>query len=111
MIRNGLETIIQIISPITPHLAEELWEKLGHEALLIKTPWPTLIKDLLIKETVILAIQINGSLKATTSAQTAATEKELGDLAMSLPKVKESLKGKKIKRTIYVPNKVINFVI
>ena len=111
VIRNGLETIIQIISPITPHLAEELWEKLGHEVLLIKTPWPTLKKDLLIKETVILAIQINGKLKATTSAQTDANEKELGDLAMSLPKIKESLKGKKIKRTIYVPNKVINFVI
>ena len=111
VIRNGLETIIQIISPITPHLAEELWEKLGHEVLLIKTPWPTLKKDLLIKETVILAIQINGKLKATTSAQTDTNEKELGDLAMSLPKIKESLKGKKIKRTIYVPNKVINFVI
>ena len=87
VIRNGLETIIQIISPITPHLAEELWEKLGHEVLLIKTPWPTLKKDLLIQETVILAIQINGKLKATTSAQTDTNEKELGDLAMSLPKI------------------------
>jgi len=110
VIRNGLETITQLISPMTPHLAEELWEKLGHESLLIKTPWPTLKKDLLVKETIILAIQINGKLKTTTSMPMDATEKESGDLAMSLPKVKESLKGKKIKRIIYIPNKVINFV-
>ena len=78
---------------------------------MINTPWPKLKKELLAKETIVLAIQINGKLKATVSAPINANEDESIDLAMSSTKVKKSLGDKKIRKTIHVPNKIINFVV
>ena len=109
--REGLEALVLLLGPMMPHLAEEMWERLGHDALVADTPWPQAETGLLQEETVTIAVQINGKLKATAEVPRDLGESETADAALAVGAVQQAIAGKEVRRTIVVPNRVVNVVV
>ena len=109
--RLGLETAICLIGPMMPHLAEELWHSLGHEALLADTPWPEADRGMLVEENVTVAVQVNGKLRGTLDLPKDSDEQVAKDAALALENVIQAVGGKDIRKVIVVPNRIINVVI
>ena len=107
----GYEVLLRLIEPMTPHIAEEIWQSLGKTNALGEQPWPQYDKDLVIDETISIAIQINGKLRGSIQIQRDATEEEVKALARDLPNIKKAIEEKEVRKVIVVPNKIINFVI
>ncbi len=111
VLKEGLETLVQLIGPMMPHIAEELWEIMGNFTPLANTRWPTPDHALMLRDTFTIAIQIGGKLKATIELPSDATQETAEALALSEPAVMAAIKGKKLNRVIYIPKKIINLVI
>ena len=108
--REALDALVLLIGPMMPHLAEELWQRLGHARLVAETDWPLADPALVVDDTVTIAVQVNGKLRATLHLprdldKAAAEQAALADAA-----VQKSLEGKPVKKVIVVPNRIINVV-
>lgn len=110
VLREGFETLIKLINPSAPHLAEELWAALGHKTSLVETPWPVAQENLVIDSTVTLAVQVNGKLRATVDVDVTLSQDEIIALATAHANVLRDLEGKTIKKTVVVPGRVVNIV-
>ena len=110
VLREGLETLVQLIGPMMPHIAEELWERLGNTTPLVETPWPKPDQELMLKETFTIAVQIKGKLKATIEVPSDVDQETAESLALSEPAVAAAIDGKTIIRIVYIPKKIINVV-
>jgi leucyl-tRNA synthetase len=108
--RFAAETAVSLIQPYAPHIAEELWERLGHERLW-EQPWPEADPRLLERETFELVIQVNGKVRDRVEVATDASEEELVELAKASERAQAHLDGKEIRQTIVVPRKLVNLVI
>jgi leucyl-tRNA synthetase len=108
--RFAAETVVSLIQPYAPHVAEELWQKLGHERLW-EQPWPEADPALLERDTFQLVIQVNGRVRDRVEVAADASEDELVAHAKASPKVQAQLDGKKIRQTIVVPRKLVNLVV
>jgi len=108
--RFAAETAVSLIQPYAPHIAEELWQKLGHERLWIE-PWPAYDESLLEQESFELVVQVNGKVRDRIEASVAAGEDELIELARSSSRVAPHLEGKTVRKTIVVPRKLVNLVV
>ena len=109
-LREAIESFIIMINPMMPHLAEELWENLGHKTNLTQTPWPVADQSLLQNDTVTLAVQVNGKMRATITMPIDANEKETENAALAETNVKSAIAGKAIKKIIVVPGRIVNVV-
>ena len=109
-VRFAAETAVSVIQPYAPHIAEELWQRLGHERLWLE-PWPTYDESLLEQETFELVLQVNGKVRDRLPASVTASEEELVELARSSARVAPYLEGKQIRKTIVVPRKLVNLVV
>jgi leucyl-tRNA synthetase len=110
-LREGIETAVRLLGPMMPHLAEELWQHLGHETLLADTPWPKPDPALAVDETVTLAVQVNGKLRGTVELERDAAQDAAAAAALSLPAVQRLLEGRAPRKTIVVPNRIVNVVV
>jgi leucyl-tRNA synthetase len=110
-LREALEIFVRLIGPMTPHLAEELWQALGHTTLLADAPWPTAEDALLVDDTVTIAVQLNGKLRATVLLAKDAAKDVAETAALGLPEIVRALDGKTPKRVIVVPNRIVNVVV
>jgi leucyl-tRNA synthetase len=110
-LREALEIFVRLIGPMTPHLAEELWQALGHERLLAEEPWPVADPALLVDDTVTVAVQLNGKLRGTLQLAKDAAREVAEKAALALPEIVRGLDGKSPKRVIVVPNRIVNIVI
>ena len=99
------------MSPMTPHLSEELWEKLGEETLITKQPWPTVAENLLTDETITMPIQVNGKRRGQIEVKKELSQPDVEKLALAEPAVKKALNGNNPKRVIVVPGRIVNVVI
>jgi leucyl-tRNA synthetase len=108
--RFAAETAVSLIQPYAPHIAEELWQRLGHERLWIE-PWPVYDSSLLEQESFELVVQVNGKVRDRIEASVAAGEDELIELARSSVRVAPHLEGKTVRKTIVVPRKLVNLVV
>ncbi len=108
--RFGLEKAVQLISPITPHIAEEIWQILGNDGLIIDAPWPKYDENLLSDDTVTVAVQVLGKMRGTIELAKDAPEADAKELALKLPNVMAQIGDKPIKKFIYVPNRIVNIV-
>jgi leucyl-tRNA synthetase len=108
--RFAAETAVSLIQPYAPHIAEELWSRLGHERLW-EQPWPKADPALLARETFELVIQVNGRVRDRVEVPSDASEKELVAQARASARVQEFLDGKEIRKEIVVPGKLVNLVI
>ncbi|MBU2091909.1 MAG: class I tRNA ligase family protein, partial [Alphaproteobacteria bacterium] len=109
-LRQGLETLVRLIGPMVPHLAEELWLLLGHTTLLAETPWPEADPALLVDDSVTIAIQVNGKLRGTIDLPRDCPKEEAEQAALALPAVMQQLDGKAPRKVIVVPNRIVNIV-
>lgn len=109
--KKTIENFLVMLSPFAPHFSEESWEVLGHSESIFKENWPKYDSRLIISEMVDIPVQINGKLRGELRLRKDVSEKEIIKKAKSLDKVKRHLKGKNIKKVIFIRRKVINFVI
>ncbi len=111
--REAIEMTARLISPMMPHLAEEIFARLGHTTLLALEPWPTANPALVAAQSVTLAIQIMGKLRGTITlpADTETPRETIIAAAKEEPNVKRQLEAKRIVKEIYIPGKIINFVV
>jgi leucyl-tRNA synthetase len=108
--RFAAETALTLIQPYAPHIAEELWARLGNERLW-EQPWPEADKSLLGRDTFELVIQVNGKVRDRVEVPAGEPEEELIARAKASPKVQDFLDGKEIRKEIVVPGKLVNLVV
>jgi len=109
--RFGLETLAQLIDPVMPHLAEELWQHLGHTTPLVDSPWPDYDDSMLVEESITIAVQVNGKLRGTVMLPPDTAKEKAEAEALALENVQRAMDGKPVRKVIVVPNKVINVVV
>jgi leucyl-tRNA synthetase len=107
--RTLLEPFVLLLAPFAPHLAEELWEMLGHEASVTQQRWPLFDPGLIVSDRLTIPIQVNGKLRAKLDVGADATREQIEGLARA--QVAEWLQGNEPKKVIYVEKKLINFVV
>jgi leucyl-tRNA synthetase len=110
VLREGLETVAQLLGPMMPHLAEEVWEHLGHREMLADSPWPIADAALARDEQVTIAVQVNGKLRATLDFPRDAAASEVEEAALALPQVTRLLDGKTPRKVVVVPNRIVSVV-
>ncbi|MEC8388995.1 MAG: leucine--tRNA ligase [Pseudomonadota bacterium] len=108
--RFGFEALIRLINPMTPHLAEELWQRLGHTTLLTATAWPDYDPAMIVDDRLDIAVQVNGKLRGTVALPRDCPQDEAEAAALALDAVARSLDGRVPKRVIVVPNRIVNVV-
>jgi leucyl-tRNA synthetase len=108
--REGLEAAIQLVAPMMPHIAEELWSMLGSETMIAEKSWPTIDDSLLVEDTVTIAVQVRGKMRGTVDLPQNAGQDEAEAAALSVPAVIAALDGNSARKIIYVPNRIINVV-
>ena len=109
--REALESLVRLIQPMMPHLAEELWQRLGQQSILAQGGWPEADAVLAMDETITLAVQVNGKLRATIALPRDSETATAEAAALADPNVKRWLGDKTPRKVIVVPNKVINVVV
>ena len=105
-----VEGFVQLLAPIAPHFAEELWEILGNEGGISYVPWPVFDESALVEDEVEIVIQVNGKVKAKVMIAAAATKEEMEELAKGHDQVADLLTDKTIRKVIVVPGKLVNIV-
>ena len=106
----ALETLIQLLHPIAPHLTEELWERRGHLGSLLESPWPEYDEAKLVRDRITVVVQLDGRLRDRLEVDADAPEKEIRELALASEGVQRHLEGAEVARAIYVPGRLINIV-
>ncbi len=109
--RSVAADFLLILSPFAPHLAEELWRRLGHEQSLANEPWPEADERYLKADTIALAVQVNGKVRGKITVPASASEKEVLAAARADANVARHLAGKSVRREVYVPGRIVNFVV
>ncbi len=107
---EGIETLIKLLAPFAPHIAEELWHQIGNQDSVHTQSWPQLDPSALIVEEITLVIQIMGKTRGTIQAPATADKETLEKIARESEIAKRHLEGKQIKKVIVVPGKLVNFV-
>ena len=108
---EAIMNIVIMLAPITPHLSQHLWWELGKDTPIIDHAWPEADSELLIEETVEIAVQINGKLRATVNLDPNANQETFENKALADVNVQKYLENKDIKKIIFVPGRLINIVI
>jgi leucyl-tRNA synthetase len=111
VMRDAVEAVVILISPIVPHIAEELWQKLGHEESILKSSWPVWSEEALQKEEVLIVVQVNGKVRSRITVPVDATPEQVEQAARQDQKVQEFISGKAVKKIVLVPNKLLNIVV
>ena len=110
VVREALESMVLLLSPIVPHICNHLWTELGHQTAVVNELWPTFNEDLTVDATLEIVIQINGKLRARLNVAANIDEETLKELAFNEPKIAKLIAEQTIKKTIVVPGKLINIV-
>jgi leucyl-tRNA synthetase len=110
VLREGLETLVRLLGPMMPHLAEEMWQELGGSGLLAEQPWPRADPEQIRDEQVTMAVQVNGKLRATMDIPLDTASAAVEDAALALPQVARWLEGHAPRKVIVVPNRIVNIV-
>jgi leucyl-tRNA synthetase len=110
-LREGLDALVRLFAPMMPHLAEELWVALGHEGLVADSVWPVGDPGLLAEDTVTVAVQVGGKLRATLDLAVDMDKAAVEAAALSDDKVIKAIDGRDIRKVIVVPNKIVNVVV
>ncbi len=110
-LREAAQMLVLLLAPFAPHIAEELWELLGHGPSVADQPWPAADPALTASERLTIPIQVNGKLRSRIEVAADATEEQVIGQAQGDPKLQEWLGGKKFRKVIYVQKKLVNFVV
>jgi leucyl-tRNA synthetase len=113
---EAVRTLLILLSPFAPHLAEELWWRLstrfpGFEGLVCEQPWPIWSEEFLMEDEVEIVIQINGKLRDKVTVRKDLGKAELEQVALGSPKIRETTRDKSVRKIIVIPNKLVNVVV
>jgi leucyl-tRNA synthetase len=109
--REVVEPLVQMLSPLCPHLADEMWERLGRREVLAFHPFPVADPAMLASDTVEVPVQVNGKVRSRITVPVGTTKDELAQLAMADEKVAAHLDGRAPRNTVVVPDRLVNFVV
>jgi leucyl-tRNA synthetase len=110
-LRLALENMIVLLSPFTPHLSEELWERTGHRETLARFPWPSFDPELAKEETVTIVVQVNGRLRDKFEAAADIAESEMKERALALDRIRALIAGRPVRKVICVGGRLVNIVV
>ena len=111
IIKEGIETIVTILAPFTPHVGEELWQMIGKEGSIFDISWPQFDESALVKDEVEVVVQINGKVRAKLSVGANMTKEEMEKVALENDKIQASIGDKTVVKVIAIPKKLINIVV
>ena len=111
IIREGIETIVTILAPFTPHVGEELWTMIGKEGSVFNISWPSYDESALVQDEVEVIVQVNGKLRAKVSMDANISREDMEKVAMEDAKVQAAIEGKNVVKVIAVPKKLVNIVV
>ena len=110
--RKSFEQFLKLLSPFAPHLAEDIWQNvLGHKKSIHLEKWPDYDKKLIAEELVSIVVQVGGRARSVISLPADSGEEEVKKLALTDEKTKKHLASREIRKTIFVKNRLINFVV
>ncbi|MDJ0930521.1 leucine--tRNA ligase [Breoghania sp.] len=110
-IREAARFLVQMMAPMTPHLAEECWVALGHDDLLAEVGWPVVEPDLLVEDSILMPVQVNGKKRAELTIARDASQSDVEAAALGLEAVQRSLEGRAPRKVIVVPQRIVNVVV
>ena len=110
MLSSAVATVLTLLSPITPHVCEELWEDLGHAATIDTQAWPTWKADALERDVLTVVIQINGKLRGKIDVPSSASKEEVEKLALAEQNIVRHLEGLTVRKVVVIPGKLVNVV-
>jgi len=108
--KEVIADLIRLLAPFAPHFAEEMWEQLGYEYSIFNQKWPEWDKNALVKDTIEIAIQVNGTVRSKADVPSNADNSEVEKIALADEKIKPFIDGKEIKKVIVVKNRLVNIV-
>jgi leucyl-tRNA synthetase len=111
VLREAILTLLRLLSPFAPHLCDELWQRLGRTGTVLEAGWPAWDEAVAADEVVTVVVQVLGKLRGQIAVPPDATEAQVAERAKGEPNVARFLEGKTIVKTIFVPGKLINFVV
>ncbi|MDX1516826.1 MAG: leucine--tRNA ligase [Woeseiaceae bacterium] len=111
VVREALDAVVLMLSPIVPHICDALWRALGHDTDLVDERWPVVDPDALQQDLIELVVQVNGKLRGRISAAADSDDEALVRLALADPNVERFIDGKPIRKTIVVPGRLVNVVV
>jgi leucyl-tRNA synthetase len=109
--KYAVTTLVQLVAPFAPHISEELWSQLGYDGSVHTSQWPSWDEQYLVSATMTIAVQVNGKLRGTVEVPSDSTQEFIVAEAQKLPRVEEHIAGKALKKTIYIPQKLVSFVV
>lgn len=109
--KDVLERMLLVLAPFAPHICEELWRVLGHSESIFKEAWPVADPALVKEDTVSLVVQVNGKLRDKISLPAGSSKEKAVELALASVEVKKWVEGKEIKKTVFVPDRLLNLVV
>jgi leucyl-tRNA synthetase len=111
VVREALETLVRILSPFAPHMAEEMWEKLGHANTLASATWPAYDAGVAKAEEVVVPVQVNGRVRSRLTVPAEVSEQELERLALADPAVQTYTSGKTVKKVVVARGRLVSVVV
>ncbi len=110
-VREALEMVVEMMAPMMPHLAEECWVALGHDDLLATRAWPDVDRSLLVEDSILLPVQINGRKRGELTIAVDASQADIETATLALDVVQRALEGRKPRKIVVVPKRIVNVVI
>ena len=109
--KKALEVLVLLLAPFAPHLCEELWEILGNEYSVHKQSWPKYDPRLTKEEEIVFVVQVNGKVRERITIPSGSKKEEVLEKALASEKVKKYIGERKVKRTVFVKDRLVNFVV
>jgi leucyl-tRNA synthetase len=110
-LKEAVDVLLLMLAPFAPHLAEELWERTGHERMICLERWPGVDAEAAREEQIEVVVQINGKLRSKMTVSPDADEETIRSAALADPRIVEHLSGKTIRKVVYVPRKLVSIVV
>ena len=111
VVREALEAVVLMLSPIVPHICDALWRTLGHPDPLVDQPWPAFDESALEQDLVELVVQVNGKLRGRVSVPADAEKDAITEAALAEENVQRFVEGKEVRKVIVVPGRLVNVVV
>jgi len=110
VVREAIEAIVLLLSPITPHITQQLWNELGYENMLATEKWPVCDESALVRDEIELVVQVNGKLRSKINVAANADNETIESMALADDKIVSNIEGKTIRKVIVVPGRLVNIV-
>ena len=111
VLREGIETVVRLLSPFVPHICEELWHNLGYEDCLEESGWPVWDEEALVADTLLIVVQVNGKVRGKVTVPADADKDAVEAAALADENVARFIEGKTVRKVIVVPGRLVNVVV